>query len=151
MTFLAAASLGAIWSSCSPDFGARAVHDRFAQIEPAVLLAVDGYVYRGKRYDIRATVETLRGQLPTLRATVLVGEPIDDTVSWESFGLHGCLVHPAPRGCELSIKRCPRNSPCAIPPGQANRPPPVWVTNWLSMSNFDILSKILIKPVRGSR
>ena len=53
--FLAAASLGAIWSSCSPDFGARAVHDRFAQIEPSVLLAVDGYCYGGKRFDIRPT------------------------------------------------------------------------------------------------
>jgi acetoacetyl-CoA synthetase len=70
--FLAAASLGAIWSSCSPDFGARAVHDRFAQIEPAVLLTVDGYVYGGKRFDIRSTVATLREQLPTLRSTVLV-------------------------------------------------------------------------------
>ena len=85
VTFLAAASLGAIWSSCSPDFGARAVHDRFAQIEPAVLLAVDGYVYSGKRFDIRPTIAALREQLPTLRATVVVGEPIEDTVSWESF------------------------------------------------------------------
>jgi acetoacetyl-CoA synthetase len=72
VAFLAAASLGAIWSSCSPDFGVRAVHDRFAQIEPTMLVAVDGYVYGGKRYDIRATVEALRDQLPTLRATVLV-------------------------------------------------------------------------------
>ena len=64
VTFLAAASLGAIWSSCSPDFGARAVHDRFAQIEPVVLLAVDGYVYGGKRFDIRANVDALRAQLP---------------------------------------------------------------------------------------
>jgi len=71
-TFLAAASLGAIWSSCSPDFGSRAVHDRFAQIEPTVLLAVDGYVHGGKRYDIRPAVETLRANLPGLRATVLV-------------------------------------------------------------------------------
>ncbi len=88
VTFLAAASLGAIWSSCSPDFGARAVHDRFAQIEPAVLLAVDGYVYGGKRFDIRTTVETLRGQLPTLRATVLVpylGSTLADTVAWDEF------------------------------------------------------------------
>jgi len=88
--FLAAASLGAIWSSCSPDFGARAVHDRFAQIEPAVLLAVDGYVYGGKSYDIRKTVETLRGQLPTLRATVLVPYLADDvelagTLPWAEF------------------------------------------------------------------
>src|SRR6185503_16392913 len=72
VAFLAAASLGAIWSSCSPDFGARAVHDRFAQIEPAVLVAVDGYVYGGKRYDIRKNVTALREQLPTLRQIVLV-------------------------------------------------------------------------------
>jgi acetoacetyl-CoA synthetase len=72
VTFLATASLGAIWSSCSPDFGARAVHDRFGQVEPAVLLAVDGYAYGGKRFDVRPTVDALRRQLPTLRATVLV-------------------------------------------------------------------------------
>jgi acetoacetyl-CoA synthetase len=83
--FLAAASLGAIWSSCSPDFGARAVHDRFAQIEPAVLLAVDGYVYGGKRFDTRPTIAALREQLPTLRATVVVGEPVEGTLSWASF------------------------------------------------------------------
>ena len=51
--FLATASLGAIWSSCSPDFGLRAVHDRFAQLEPSVFLAVDGYAYGGKAFDIR--------------------------------------------------------------------------------------------------
>ena len=49
--FLACASLGAVWSSCSPDFGARSVIDRFAQIEPKVLLAVDGYRYNGKDFD----------------------------------------------------------------------------------------------------
>ena len=49
--FLATASLGAVWSSCSPDFGARSVIDRFAQIEPKVLLAVDGYRYNGKDFD----------------------------------------------------------------------------------------------------
>ena len=88
VAFLATASLGAVWSSCSPDFGARAVHDRFAQIEPAVLVAVDGYVYGGKRYDVRGTVRTLQGQLPTLRATVLVpylGETLGGTVPWAEF------------------------------------------------------------------
>jgi acetoacetyl-CoA synthetase len=85
VAFLAAASLGAIWSSCSPDFGARAVHDRFAQIEPVVLLAVDGYAYGGKRYDIRPTIVALREKLPTLRATVVVGEPVEGTTSWETF------------------------------------------------------------------
>ena len=98
VTFLAAASLGAIWSSCSPDFGARAVHDRFAQIEPAVLLAVDGYVYGGKRFDIRPTIAALREQLPTLRATVVVGEPIEGCVAWEEFtGTRGELAYePVP-------------------------------------------------------
>jgi acetoacetyl-CoA synthetase len=72
VVFLAAASLGAIWSSCSPDFGIRAVRDRFAQIEPTVLLTVDGYVYGGKRFDVRATVDALRTNLPSLRATVFV-------------------------------------------------------------------------------
>ena len=70
--FLAVASLGAIWSSCSPDFGTRAVHDRFAQLEPKVLLAVDGYRYGGKAFDIRERVQALREQIPTLTNTVLV-------------------------------------------------------------------------------
>src|SRR4051812_16349776 len=85
--FLAAASLGAIWSSCSPDFGARAVHDRFAQIEPQVLLAVDGYRYGGKAFDIRPTVSQLRDRMPTLRATVLLpyldpAATLDGTTAW---------------------------------------------------------------------
>ncbi|MBB2990304.1 acetoacetyl-CoA synthetase [Mycolicibacterium iranicum] len=71
--FLAGASLGAIWSSCSPDFGARAVLDRFAQIEPTVLLAVDGYCYGGKHFDISDRLDALRDGLPTVTTTVLVG------------------------------------------------------------------------------
>jgi acetoacetyl-CoA synthetase len=90
VAFLAAASLGAIWSSCSPDFGSRAVHDRFAQIEPAVFIAVDGYIYGGKSYDIRDTVDALRGQLPTLRATVLIPyvnpeATLEGTLPWAEF------------------------------------------------------------------
>lgn len=90
VTFLAAASLGAIWSSCSPDFGARAVHDRFAQTEPVLLLAVDGYVYGGKRYDIRENLARLQEQLPSLRATVLVpyldgDATAEGTVPWAEF------------------------------------------------------------------
>jgi acetoacetyl-CoA synthetase len=68
--FLATASLGAIWSSCSPDFGPRSVIDRFAQIEPKVLLAVDGYRYNGRDFDRRETVERIAaetgGQVLTL-------------------------------------------------------------------------------------
>ncbi|RIQ28192.1 acetoacetate--CoA ligase [Jiangella rhizosphaerae] len=70
VAFLATASLGAVWSSCSPDFGVRAAADRFAQIEPVVLLACDGYVYNGKAVDVRPTVAALRAQLPTVRAVV---------------------------------------------------------------------------------
>jgi acetoacetyl-CoA synthetase len=70
VAFLATASLGAIWSSCSPEFGARAVADRFTQLTPTVLIAVDGYVYGGRHYDIRSSVDALAGDMPTLRATV---------------------------------------------------------------------------------
>ena len=64
--FLAVASLGAVWSSCSPDFGARSVVDRFAQIEPKVLLAVDGYRYGGRDFDKLDVVAELQREMPTL-------------------------------------------------------------------------------------
>ncbi len=70
VAFLATASLGAIWSSCSPDFGIRAIADRFTQLAPTVLIAVDDHVYGGKSFDIRSTVDALRRQLPSLRATL---------------------------------------------------------------------------------
>ncbi|MBB6119233.1 acetoacetate--CoA ligase [Nocardiopsis algeriensis] len=70
--FLATASLGAVWSSCSPDFGVRSVIDRFAQIEPKVLLAVDGYRYGGKDFDRRPVLEELRAELPTVEHTVVL-------------------------------------------------------------------------------
>ncbi|OLR93645.1 acetoacetate--CoA ligase [Actinokineospora bangkokensis] len=90
VVFLAAASLGATWSSCSPDFGVRAVRDRFAQVEPTVLLAVDGYRYGGKSFDILPTVSALRAELPTLRATVLVpyldpGAELAGATPWAEF------------------------------------------------------------------
>lgn len=69
---LATASLGAVWSSCSPDFGSPSVIDRFKQIEPKVLLAIDGYSYGGKAHDRRAAVAEIQAALPTLAATILV-------------------------------------------------------------------------------
>ncbi len=69
---LAAASLGAIWSSCSPDFGASSVIDRFAQIEPKVLIACDGYGYAGKEYSRAAMLDEVTAALPGLSAVVLV-------------------------------------------------------------------------------
>ncbi len=61
--FFATASIGAVWSSCSPDFGARSVIDRFAQIEPKVLLAVDGYRYNGRDFDRRETVDGIAAEV----------------------------------------------------------------------------------------
>jgi acetoacetyl-CoA synthetase len=72
VAFLAAASLGAIWSSCPPEFGTRSVVERFRQIGPRVLFAVDGYRYQGRSYDRRAAVEEIRRQLPSLETTVIV-------------------------------------------------------------------------------
>ena len=80
IAMLATTSLGAVWSSCSPDFGARAIADRFTQVEPVLLFAVDGYVYGGKQFDVRPTVEALRAELPSLRATILVPY-LDDTAT----------------------------------------------------------------------
>jgi len=87
---LACAAVGAVWSSCSPDFGARSVVDRFAQIEPKVLLAVDGYRYNGRDFDRREVVAGLRAQMPSLAATVLLGyldegARLDGTLAWEEF------------------------------------------------------------------
>ena len=72
IAFLATASLGAIWSSCAPDFGVGSVIDRFKQIEPKVLFAIDGYQYGGKTFDRRATIADLQKALPTLQKTILV-------------------------------------------------------------------------------
>jgi acetoacetyl-CoA synthetase len=72
VAFLATASIGAVWSSCSPDFGPASVIDRFAQIEPKALFAVDGYRYGGKDFDRRATIAELQGAMPSLRGTVVL-------------------------------------------------------------------------------
>lgn len=69
---LATASLGAIWSSCAPEFGARSVTDRLTQIEPKVLFAVDGYVHGGRAFDRLDIVEEVRAALPNLERTVLI-------------------------------------------------------------------------------
>jgi acetoacetyl-CoA synthetase len=71
---LAAASLGAIWSSAAPEFGVKSVLDRFRQIEPTVLLACDGYVYGGKRFDRTAELREIAAALPSLSALFVVGD-----------------------------------------------------------------------------
>ena len=88
VAFLATASLGAVWASCAPEFGARSVIDRFAQVEPVVLLAAPGYRYGTKHVDRRDEVAALRDGLPTLRHVVAVpygaGE-LPDAVPWDAL------------------------------------------------------------------
>jgi acetoacetyl-CoA synthetase len=71
--FLACASIGAVWSSAAPEFGARSVIDRFAQVEPKVLLAIDGYRYGGKDFDRGEVVERIAAEIPGLEKAVRFG------------------------------------------------------------------------------
>jgi acetoacetyl-CoA synthetase len=96
IAFLACASLGAIWSSCSPEMGVASVADRFRQIEPRVLIAVDGYRYGGRAFDRRAALTELRVALPGVERVVLVSSldpdaQVADTISWNEL-----LHHDAP-------------------------------------------------------
>ncbi|WP_324910622.1 acetoacetate--CoA ligase [Baekduia sp.] len=88
--FLATASIGAIWSSAAPEFGARSVADRFAQIEPKVLLAVDGYRYGGKDFDRRDTAVALREEIASLDHVVMLShlglQAPDGAIAWEALG-----------------------------------------------------------------
>ncbi len=92
VALLATASLGAIWSSCAPEFGLRAVIDRFGQIEPRALITIDGYRYGDKAIDRRAEIAEIRAALPSLVATVVLpyldpdGAPqIPGAVTWEQL------------------------------------------------------------------
>jgi len=92
VAFLASASIGAIWSACAQDYGAAGAAARFAQLEPVILFAADGYPWNGKVHDRRGEVAALQRALPTLRATVHVRnvglpsavEPGGRDVSWEA-------------------------------------------------------------------
>ncbi len=87
---LATASLGATWSSCAPEFGTRSVVDRFGQIEPSVLLAVDGYRYGTRDVERGEELAAIRAALPTLRATVVLpylhpDRAAGDALSWDEL------------------------------------------------------------------
>ncbi len=87
VALLACASVGAVWSCCSPDFGAPAVVDRFSQIRPKVLFAVDGYSYAGKWYDRAEVTESIVKSLPSLEHVVSVpsgseGRGVGGAVDW---------------------------------------------------------------------
>lgn len=92
IAFLACASIGAIWSSCSPDFGANSVIDRFRQINPVFLFAVDGYQYNGKTFNKKEVLERIHQEVPSIKKTILVSyidsfEPteLQDTAKWEDI------------------------------------------------------------------
>ena len=112
VAFLASASIGAVWSSCSPDFGPASVIDRFAQIEPKVLFAVDGYRYGGKDFDRRETLAELQAAMPSLLRTVVLPyldpepdlAPLRDTTTWDELLAAG-------EGAELSFERVPFDHP----------------------------------------
>jgi acetoacetyl-CoA synthetase len=116
VAFLAVASIGAIWSSASPDFGAGSLIDRFAQIEPKVLIAVDGYRYGGKDFDRTPVVRRLQEAMPSVEHTVLIpyldpeadassgAAALDDVVRWDDLLVAG-------EGAELTFERFPFDHP----------------------------------------
>ena len=112
VAFLASASIGAVWSSCSPDFGPASVVDRFAQIEPKVLFAVDGYRYGGKDFDRRETIARLQAEMPSLVSTVVLPyldpepdlSPLRDATTWGGLLADG-------EGAEPSFERVPFDHP----------------------------------------
>ena len=111
---LGAASIGAVWSSCSPDFGAQGVLDRFGQITPRVLVTADGYFYGGKTFDSVSRVATVLEGLPTVERTVVVPYtgcsslvPLRNADTWDAF------VAPH-RQAPLAFEPLPFNHPLYI-------------------------------------
>ncbi len=107
VAFLACASIGAVWSICSPDMGPVAVLDRFVQIEPLVLIAVDGQCYGGQHHDRRPVVREVLGRLPSVRHVILLAD-LDLGASAEEFATPQRTAHvfsaltagePASRSC----------------------------------------------------
>ena len=112
---LAASSLGAVWSSCSPDFGVQGVVDRFGQIEPKVLFAADGYYYNGKSHDCLGKLAEILNRMPPVARTVIVpymraAPPLD--------GLPGAVMLDdfiaGVEAGEIAFRRLPFNHPLYI-------------------------------------
>lgn len=111
---LATTSIGAIWSGCSPDFGSRSVLDRFAQIEPRVLICVDGYRYGGKPFDRREEVRNIAANLPSLTQVIFLpyldpdnaSPPVEGAVPW-----HEALAVPAVAAEDFAFEQVPFDHP----------------------------------------
>jgi acetoacetyl-CoA synthetase len=113
IAFLASASIGAIWSSAAPEFGARSVIDRFAQIEPKVFLTVDGYRHGGRDFDRAANVRAILAELPTVTHTVVL--PYLDSAAEPGATLPGALawddLMERGRGAEARFEQVPFGHP----------------------------------------
>ncbi|MEH7110065.1 acetoacetate--CoA ligase [Bacillus sp. JJ1764] len=113
--FLACASIGAVWSSCAPEFGSMSVIDRFKQIEPKVLFAVDGYRYGGKDFDRLELVKRIQEELPTVKQTIIISHLKDDL---DLSGLTNSVlwnrVISQNRDAELSFNAVPFDHPLWI-------------------------------------
>lgn len=110
IAFLACASIGVVWSSCSPDFGTRSVVDRFRQIEPKALFAVDGYVYNGKVFDRLDAVRELEEHLPTLRGVVLIPN-LDRDLAPDAGRRESAWQEVVSRSAELRFTAVPFDHP----------------------------------------
>jgi acetoacetyl-CoA synthetase len=112
---LGAAAIGAVWSSCSPDFGVQGVLDRFGQIDPAILVAADGYAYAGRTHDCLPRLEEIARGLPHIRQVVVVPyvadapriDQVERSVLWADF------VASAP-AATLPLERFPFDHPLYI-------------------------------------
>jgi acetoacetyl-CoA synthetase len=114
VAFFACASIGAIWSSCSPDMGSASVLDRFRQIDPKLLLTVDGYRYGGKDFDRMSVVRAMRDALPTLQHTVFLpyldlAATLEDAMPWQAL-----LEHPATQSGDIHFEQVPFDHPLWI-------------------------------------
>lgn len=117
VALLATTSIGAVWASAAPEFGARTVVDRFAQIEPKVLFVADGYRFGGKVFDRRREIETIRAALPTLEHIVWfdylgTGEPAALTPA--PLRYETLLEGPAPDRATFRFERVPEDHPLWI-------------------------------------
>ncbi len=114
VAFLATASIGAVWSSAAPEFGARSVIDRFAQIEPKVLLAVDGYRHGGKDFDRTEVLSGILAELPTVEHAVLLpyldGDISETPRTWPG-GLTWGQLRERGAGVELAFEQVPFEHP----------------------------------------
>ncbi|ALA19758.1 MULTISPECIES: acetoacetate--CoA ligase [unclassified Chelatococcus] len=114
---LATASLGATWSSCSPDFGVQGVIDRFGQIEPKVFIAIDGYFYAGKRLDLTDKVRDVVARLPSLAAVLVVpyigvAEEVAQALGDKATTLPALTAEYAAK--PVTYERLPFNQPLCI-------------------------------------